>query len=212
MNATRMDRLLRDALDARINPAALAVRRAWEADMLKAMRASVRKRRRPGGIKLGRAGLTYNGPHLRIKGHRKSNEEGIVLTFDAVVTSKRRDRDGDVLEPAGARIDPCCPLLWQHDPTRPIGRLLDVTRQDEQAVEARFAIADTPLGREAAKLVRFGSLRISHGFQPTKFEPLDEGGEADPFDQGWHVLEYDVLEVSLVSIPSNVDAVISGYA
>src|SRR5690606_36943551 len=46
-----------------------------------------------------------------------------------------------------------------------------------------------------------GALRISHGFDPEEFEPLEKG-------QGWHVLKYHIFEVSLVSVPANVDAVI----
>jgi len=137
---------------------------------------------------------------------------GACMEFDCVLTSKKRDRDRDILEPSGARVDPSMPLLWQHIPMQPIGKLVKVITQDEEQVVVRCAIADNAFGRDVAQLVEFGALRISHGFVPTKFEPIEEDENADPWMQGWHVLEYDVLEVSTVSIPSNTDAVITGFS
>lgn len=137
---------------------------------------------------------------------------GACMEFDCVLTSKKRDRDRDILEPSGARVDPSMPLLWQHIPMQPIGKLIKVITQDEEQVVVRCAIADNAFGRDVAQLVEFGALRISHGFVPTKFEPIEEDENAEPWMQGWHVLEYDVLEVSTVSIPSNTDAVITGFS
>src|SRR5262245_54604133 len=54
---------------------------------------------------------------------------GSICDFEAVITSGRKDRDGDILEPSGAILDPQCPLLWQHLPTMPIGRLVSKTVQ-----------------------------------------------------------------------------------
>jgi hypothetical protein len=134
--------------------------------------------------------------------------KGSIMEFEAIITSNRRDRDGDVLEPDGANVDPKCPLLWQHTPYQPIGRLIEVTHRGKDQVRGRFAIADTPLGRDAATLVEFGALRISHGFLPTEFEELKATkGAANEGDTiGWHVKKYDMMEISLVSVPSNVDA------
>lgn len=137
---------------------------------------------------------------------------GACMEFDCVLTTAKRDRDRDILEPGGARVDPYMPLLWQHVPMSPIGKMLKVVSQDENEVIVRCAIADNAFGRDVAQLVEFGALRISHGFVPTKFEPIEEDENADPWMQGWHVLEFDVLEVSVVSIPSNTDAVITGFS
>lgn len=147
-------------------------------------------------------------PAAGAKGKAKELPEGAVMVFDAIITSKRKDRDGDILEPDGARVDERSPLLWQHDHTMPVGRLLEIPSRSKQRIKGRFMIADTPLGRDAAQLIELGVLRISHGFLP------DDDGLEDLEDKegnwiGWHILKYEILEVSLVSVPSNTDAVIT---
>jgi HK97 family phage prohead protease len=133
-----------------------------------------------------------------------------VAVLDYVATSKRQDRDSDILEPKGCVIDPAMPFLWQHDATAPIGRLFATVSRDENAIQLRSGIADTPLGNDAAYLAEFGALRISHGFRPQKFEPLTEkNGEVF---LGFHVLEYEMMETSLVSVPSNTDAIITAFS
>jgi HK97 family phage prohead protease len=131
-----------------------------------------------------------------------------IATFPAVVTSTRQDRDGDVLESKGASPDPLSPLLWQHIPDMPVGRSLGFDSPTDRLLRGRFTIASTPLGQDAALLAEHGALRISHGFLPTKWEPLDNH---DPFS-GYHILEFKILEVSLVSVPSNPDAVIEAFS
>lgn len=133
-----------------------------------------------------------------------------VLDFECVLTSKRKDRDGDILHPDGADIDPKMPLLWQHMPFEPLGKYVGTTLQNGELVKGRCAIADTALGRDAAVLTEFGALRISHGFQPTKFEPQKVEKEGD--FNGWEVFKYHMMEVSLVSVPSNTDAVITALS
>ncbi|HVA46473.1 MAG TPA: phage major capsid protein [Pirellulales bacterium] len=140
-----------------------------------------------------------------------------LATFPAVITTTRQDLDGDVLETAGAELDPRAPLLWQHLPDLPIGRLLDVGERTAQRLTGTFSIADTALGQDAALLAEHGALRISHGFLPTKWEPLDgddagrNGTESVPYS-GYHILQFKILEVSLVSVPSNPDAVIEAFS
>ena len=131
-----------------------------------------------------------------------------IASFPAVITTTRQDLDGDVLETAGAELDPRAPLLWQHLPDLPIGRLLDVGERTERRLTGTFSIADTALGQDAALLAEHGALRISHGFLPTKWEPLD----SDDAFAGYHILEFKILEVSLVSVPSNPDAVIEAFS
>jgi HK97 family phage prohead protease len=148
--------------------------------------------------------LTYRNDQMRVRRHRKpsDDEDGVVMVFDGVITTTKKDRDGDILESAGAVIDPACPLLWQHMPDEPIGKLVKVLSRDDDRIEARFAIVDSELGRDAATLVEFGALRLSHGFMPLEFEAMDDG---------FRMTSYEILEVSLVSIPSNTDAVITAY-
>jgi HK97 family phage major capsid protein/HK97 family phage prohead protease len=126
--------------------------------------------------------------------------EGIAAEFTAVVTTNKEDRDHDILEPSGAELDPAMPLLWQHDPTQPIGKYTGTVERDSEKLVAKYQVADTPLGRDAAALLKLGVLRISHGFRPQEYEPR-KGGSG-----GYHFKRYEMVETSLVSIPSNTDA------
>jgi len=130
-----------------------------------------------------------------------------LVTFDAIVTTTSRDRDRDVLETKGATLDPASPLLWQHNPMQPIGALVGELKDQrtDDMLPARFAIADTELGRDAATLVEMGALRISHGFDPKEFEPMED-------DEGWLFKTFEIFEVSLVSVPANTDAVITAFS
>lgn len=128
--------------------------------------------------------------------------EGVLAEFDAVITSSKEDRDGDVMEAKGANVDPKMPLLWQHDPAQPIGRFKGVTHRDNEKVMGQFALADTELGRDTLTLLKMGALRISHGFRPLEFEPRKSSN-------GFHVKAFEVVEASLVSVPSNTDAVVT---
>lgn len=144
---------------------------------------------------------------LRVKA--KQPTEGAVMQFTSTLTSVSRDRDGDVLEPKGAKVDLLGPLLWNHFPGDPIGKMLRIVKQNTKQLVMEFAIADTPLGRDIAQLVEFGALRrMSHGFIPEKYEEMSKDGSF----VGWHVHEYEVLEASVVSVASNRDAVITAMS
>ncbi len=149
--------------------------------------------------------------------HESGYPPHTLATFPAVITTTRQDLDGDVLETAGAELDPRAPLLWQHLPDLPIGRLLDVGERTQRRLTGTFSIADTALGQDAALLAEHGALRISHGFLPTKWQPLDgddagRNGTASVPYSGYHILQFKILEVSLVSVPSNPDAVIEAFS
>lgn len=130
-----------------------------------------------------------------------------IMDFDCRVTSTRKDRDGDVLESAGAVIGANIPLLWQHIPAQPIGVVISSFKSNSY-VNARCAIANlqTDLAKDAATLVSMKALGISHGFEPLEYEPLK--GK----DGRWHIKKYEILEVSLVSVPSNPDGVIQAWS
>lgn len=128
-----------------------------------------------------------------------------ILNIDLVATSSRRDRDGDVLHPEGAIVDPMMPLLWQHNPVQPIGKMNKLLSQDASKITMNVGVADTSLGRDAAYLAEFGALRFSHGFRPLKYAVLQGATEDDP---GFEVFSYEMLEISLVSVPANPDAIV----
>jgi len=157
--------------------------------------------------------LVYSNPDMEVKetglddlrarvGEDVVLPKNMLMAFAHTLTSTRKDRDNDVLEAAGAVIDPRMLLLWQHVPTLPIGKMLAVTGRDDQTIQLISAIVDmNDLSHDAAVMVDNGMGRFSHGFRALEFEELND--EEFP---GFHVLKYEVMEESLVSVPSNVDA------
>jgi hypothetical protein len=137
--------------------------------------------------------------------------DGFCMTFDCTLTSKRLDRDGDILDPMGLKVDEQMPLLWQHLPMQPIGKHLDLISQNDDRIRVKFGIVDTPLGRDAATLTKTGCLRMSQGFKPLDFEPVESTDTKDGPVKGWHVTKGEIREGSLVSIPSNVDGIVEAY-
>ncbi|MGL6094189.1 MAG: HK97 family phage prohead protease, partial [Fimbriiglobus sp.] len=158
--------------------------------------------------------LSSKAGNWEVKGTPFSKELGTsvgnaVMSFECVASSKNADRDGDELNPKGAKIDPMLPLLWQHMPFQPIGKMTKLIDQSDEDIKMACAIADTELGRDAAILVEFGALRISQGFNPTKYSQIKTDGDSYYGCSGYKVEEWDMLELSLVSIPANTDAIIT---
>lgn len=141
--------------------------------------------------------------------------KGAVLEYDTVLTSRRKDRDGDVIEPAGFVLDEKMPVLWHHMQMQPIGKMISKVRHDKEIIVVKNALADTPLGRDAAALVSFGALRTSQGFKGGEFEPLEikRNSQGQEYVAGWHFKTGTTVENSLVSVPANVDAnILATYA
>lgn len=166
--------------------------------------------------------LTYNNPEMvtqEIYGDVKkvgssllSSDEievpkNALMVFRHVLTTPRKDRDGDILRTAGARLDPKMLLLWQHVHTMPIGKLLGVTHHDEKRLEVVSAIVDiNELAHDAAVMVDNGMGRFSHGFKALSYIDMKETGGQTTGKPGFDVKSFEILEESLVSVPANVDA------
>lgn len=130
---------------------------------------------------------------------------GAVCEYDCILSARAKDLDGDVLwQKGGLELDPKMPLLWQHIRVQPIGKHVRLLSQDDEDTRASFAIADVPLGRDAATLLKFGALRKSHGFIPREFKPnAIKKVDGKTIVTGWDVLKSFCIEGSLVSVPSN---------
>lgn len=124
---------------------------------------------------------------------------------DGVLTTTKRDRDHDILETKGAKVDPMLPLLWQHISVAPIGKMLRILKHTDKILTAQFAIVNTDLGEDALKLIEIEALRISHGFEPIEWELLED-------EKGWHFKVWEMYEASGVSCPSNTDAVWTAHS
>lgn len=127
-----------------------------------------------------------------------------LMVFRHVLTTPRKDRDGDILRSEGAEVDPRMPLLWQHVHTLPIGKMLRVVDQSEKGLVLTSAIVDVnELAHDAAVMVDNGMLRFSHGFRAHEYEQIKE---KDGTVSGFDIKRFEVMEESLVSVPSNADA------
>jgi HK97 family phage prohead protease len=124
--------------------------------------------------------------------------------FVFTASTENTDREGDVIKSDGWVLDNFKDggvLLWGHDQNKlPVGRVLWV-KQDEGTLvgKARFN-GQTQLSKDVEKLVRIGDLTgISVGFRA-----LDATKSAD----GTVFNKQELLEVSVVNVPANADAVI----
>jgi len=133
--------------------------------------------------------------------------DGAERRLRVTITTDRRDRHGDVLEPGGAHIaaylkNPV--VLWAHDyKSLPIGRCESVVR-DGDALKAELVFAPTDFAQEVFHLYAKGFLRAwSVGFLPLEWDVIqnDDGKFA-----GYHVRSWELIELSAVPVPANADA------
>lgn len=120
------------------------------------------------------------------------------------LTTSSEDRDGDILETEGAILDPKAPLLWQHMPAVPIGKIVRTIEQTKNILRVASVIIDlNDLTADAVKLFEAEVLRFSHGFRALDAEPLETGkGEMPRF----RFTSFEIMEGSAVSVPSNTEA------
>ena len=130
-----------------------------------------------------------------------------LMLFRHVLTTPKKDRDGDVLRTQGAEVDPKMLLLWQHVHTLPIGKMVSVAEHTENKLSLVSAIVDmNELSHDAAVMIDNDMGRFSHGFRAMEFDELkeEEGEVTSP--GGFDIKRFEIMEASLVSVPSNTDA------
>lgn len=130
--------------------------------------------------------------------------------FRAVASTARRDRMGDIVRPGGLdltgyRRAPV--ILAHHDPSRPIGRAEQI-EQTADALEVVVALAEPGTNKDADEIAELIRQRIvqtlSIGFRPIETRPLEGGGT--------EFVRAELVEISAVSTPANVDALIAASA
>jgi len=128
----------------------------------------------------------------------------------------RIDKGGDIIRPGAfgalASAYPVCPelcrrelvegslpLLWQHSPDKRIGSV-DYIREDRRGLRVIGSILTaTKAGRDAAAMVRGGTLKgLSFGYRVKK------ANGKNPRE----LLELDVAEISLVTFPMQTFAIV----
>lgn len=117
------------------------------------------------------------------------------------------DSYGDVVA-KGAFLDslakrPNVRLLWQHDMQEPIGKVINLA-EDDKGLFGRWSLVPTDTGKKAHELLRADLVdSLSIGF----FEK-----QADYREDGVRVLkEVELVEVSIVTIPANTNALITSF-
>lgn len=128
-------------------------------------------------------------------------------SFTAVASTARVDRHGEIVSPEGWNLEAFKQnpvLLWSHDHTIPaIGRATKIWVEGfgEQAKLMFSGVWQTVTeeGKAAAQLVADGILNsFSVGFLPSEME-------------GNKYTEQELLEISLVNVPANPDAMMLAY-
>lgn len=94
-------------------------------------------------------------------------------------------------------------LLWQHDPSQPIG-VWDEVREDDKGLYVKGRLlTETRQGFEAAALIKAGALDgLSIGYRTVKAERDAKGRR--------HLAELELWEVSLVTFPMLQQARVGG--
>ena len=126
-----------------------------------------------------------------------------------IATTPTPDRMGDIVEPMGVQFKNPMPLLWQHDHAKPVGHVkFDKPTKDGITFEAKLAGIDEPgvlkdRIDEAWQSVKAGLVAaVSIGFKAIEYAFIENGG-------GIRFIKSEVLELSLVTVPANADAVIT---
>ena len=134
-------------------------------------------------------------------------------TMVAVISSANVDRVGDrILPGAFSNVKlgqkSSIPLLWGHDRSGyPVGKSQWIKNdRKNKTVIGKFEFASTTKALEAWELVEQGFItKVSVGFNVTSQDALSKNDFG-----GYDIKSAELLEVSLVNIPANRDAVIQG--
>lgn len=149
---------------------------------------------------------TQTAPLLEIKALKDSGEfEGYGSTFGG-----EPDAYGDVIA-AGAYADSLAAhqakgtmpkLFWQHNADEPIGKWLEAKEDDHGLLMRGKLNMSVQRGREAHALLKDGDIDgLSIGYRVKKYSIDAESGV-------WTLEKLDLIEVSVVSVGANENAVV----
>lgn len=124
-------------------------------------------------------------------------------TIIGIASNIETDRVGDVLIPTGIKYQLPVVLLWQHSHKDPIGSVTSI-KATSRGVEvvARIAVGATDEIDRVYRLVKAGVVRgLSVGFRPLE--------QPEVTKTGLLYRSWELLELSVVSVPANSGAGIS---
>ncbi|KKN37324.1 hypothetical protein LCGC14_0764670 [marine sediment metagenome] len=140
-------------------------------------------------------------------------------TFDAIASTEVVDRDGDILRTSGWKLKNYKKNnigLWQHNTSLPpIFKTIKIEKSDKQLTfTPQFAPKEVyPFADQVFELYRLGFLKaFSVRFDPDRWEVIEppenmERGHRVRFGRDFKSM--DLLEISAVNVPSNVEALAS---
>lgn len=141
---------------------------------------------------------------------RAVSEDANYYTLRGMATTPRVDRAGDIVVPTGARFERMPKLMLYHDSEKPVGNVSKATPTKRgigfEALIPKVAESGVVRDRieEAVHSVKYDLLSyVSIGFNPIN-------GKYEAIDTGFRFDEWEWLELSLVTIPAQPDAVITG--
>ncbi len=140
-------------------------------------------------------------------------------TFTAVISTSAVDRDNEVIVAKGISFDRFMKnpvVLFGHDHhSLPVGKAMNIRSRGSKVI-ARVKAAPTEFGQEVFALIKGGFLNaISIGFDPFKDRdfgpPTDAEIKKNPELAGVDRIfrKVDLLEFSVVNVPSNPEALIT---
>jgi len=139
----------------------------------------------------------------------KKSADGAPRRISGTATTPATDRSGDTLDPLGARFTNPIPLLWHHDTARPIGlATLHAPTSGGIRFDATIPVVDEPgplrdRTDEAWQSINAGLIRaVSVGYR------VLDGGVQILKSGGRRFTQTEICEVSLVTVPANMDATI----
>ncbi len=141
-------------------------------------------------------------------GEAEGRVEGYASKFDLL------DRGGDIVKPGAfkatiadwKRRKSMPPMLWQHDPSCPIGVWTDLSEDDVGLKAVGQLILDVPQAQIARALIKAKALRgLSIGYLPSK----DGGADYDRQTGARFLKKVDLWEISAVTFPMLPEAQIT---
>ena len=135
------------------------------------------------------------------------NEEKRIIS--GIASTPHLDRQGDIVDPKGVKFETMPKLMLYHDSTKPVGNLtvVDVTK-DGIVFEAQIPnVTEDGVIKdrvdEAWHSLKYNLISaVSIGFRTLEHEVLKSGG--------WLIKSWEWLELSLVPIPAQPNAIITG--
>ncbi|WP_293862470.1 HK97 family phage prohead protease [uncultured Alsobacter sp.] len=151
------------------------------------------------------------------KGYQiETKAEGDENTVTFIVSSDSVDRDGDIVYQAGidwSHFQKNPVILWAHNSRDlPIAKGGNLRREGTKTLmDMTFAPAEAnPKAPQVRDLIKGGFLNtVSIGFIPTEYSWVEDKSTGR---RGLDIKRSEALEVSVVPVPSNRDALVTAYA